>query len=126
MAGPAHHLDVLVAMEPSRTAEVITQLERLQADLKADLLAVQPDDLGARRARVALSVLRGVSQPTQIRGVVREVQTEVSAEERRLVRALRAVDFELRHLRSPEWKRAVSRLPRVVGLPRASKLLDPY
>lgn len=119
-------LDALVVEYPGLKPEIIAQLERLEVDLRADLKTVQPEDLNARRVRMAGSVLRGLAQPLAIPGVVRDVRTEVSAEERRLARALRVVDFELRHLRSPEWKRQVARLPRIMGVPSASKLLDPY
>jgi hypothetical protein len=119
-------LDVLVVMDPGLLSEIITYLEGMEVELRTELKAVQPKDLVVRRTRIAKSLLRGVASPAAIPGVVRDVQTEVSSEERDLMRALRAVDFELRHLRSPDWKRAASYLSRVMGVPSASKLLDRY
>jgi hypothetical protein len=117
-------LDVLVGMEPERVPGTIAALEGIIVDLRSELKEVRPDDLGARRSRIAKALLDGVVQPTRLRRAARVAAEEFPVEERRLARALRAVDHELRHLQSTTWKRRAARVPRVLGVPSASRLLD--
>jgi len=117
-------LDLLVVMDPDRQPGTIAALEGVRADLEAELDAVRPDDRAARRTRMTMTLLDGVTRPTRFREAAREAAREIPAEERRLARALRAVDHELRHLRSTTWKRQAARLPRILGVPSAAKLLD--
>jgi hypothetical protein len=117
-------LDLLVVMEPDRQPRTVVALEGMRVDLRAKLDAVRPVDRGARRTRMTKALFDGVARPATFREAAKEAAGEVSVEERRLARALRAVDHELRHLQSKPWKRQAARLPRMLGVPSASKLLD--
>lgn len=54
------------------------------------------------------------------------VEVEGTPEAKNLAKSARAVDFEIRHLKSPQWKRMVSKGTRVLGLPGLSTYLDRF
>lgn len=47
-------------------------------------------------------------------------------DERNLAASIRATEFEIRHLTSPIWKRRVAVVPRFMGVPAVSRLLDRF
>jgi hypothetical protein len=86
-------------------------------------------DKAAQAARMALKAVRpGLGQFKSVGGLVdqgKDLWDEFpTKDERNLAASARAVEFEIRHLAAPKWKRRAAAVPRFVGMPSLSKLLD--
>ena len=66
-----------------------------------------------------------MDDPAGLKHYAKQAMTELPPkEERNLASCVRAVRTEIHHQESPEWKRRVSKVPRVLGIPAASRVLD--
>ncbi len=120
--------------------ELVADLAALQGTLKEQLHAI-PEREGRpervrKHARDAAEVAWVAVRPgfkekiagarDLVAGARRVWDERADKEERNLAASIRAVEFELRHLESPTWKRRAAAVPRVAGLPALSKLLDRF
>lgn len=117
-------LDVRVQFDPTLEPELVRSLRKLKKALAAELTQIKPPT-SDRAERVWGHLKRMANDPLEIGRHSKDLWREVpDAEERNLAASIRAIDYELRHLTSPEWKRQVARIPRLVGIPKATRLLD--
>lgn len=125
-------LDVQTRFDPSLTDELRSSLAALQDELKRELMDNWPE----REGRVTRNLERaGFGKPwATLVPMLRTAELVKNAKEiwedrprkaeRNVAAAERAVDYELRHLDRPEWKRMVAKVPRGMGFPALNKLLD--
>jgi hypothetical protein len=122
--GEVAKLDVSCMLDPSRQPTVLAGLKDLESDLHRRLNEIRPDSR-QRRQRLRHHVLQMVADPADVVRHAKNAYAELpSAEERNLAASLRALEYELRHLASPGWKRLAHRVPRAFGMPAISKVLD--
>ena len=120
-------LDVAVDWASDELNDVVAGLESLQGALQKQIDAMRPPELRRRRLKNAAGLLTctvPVNGVSPFRVVHRFRDDLPGADERHLAKSLRAVDHELRHLRSPEWQRRVQAVPRYGGFPSANRLFD--
>jgi hypothetical protein len=117
-------LDVRCQLEPGLQSGTLESLRELEATLRGEWLEQRPDP--ADRRRRIVEHVRGISgRASSLSDAARRIKGELPPkEERELAASVRAVEYEIRHLEAPEWKRWVSKVPRTLGTPAVSKLLD--
>lgn len=117
-------LDTVVRYNPAAVGDLITSLKELRRQLRSELSASAPSS-GKRAKRTWTHIKHMATDPTEISSHAKKLRRELpDKSERNLSASLRACDYELRHLESPEWKRQAAKVPRLFGFPAASKLLD--
>jgi hypothetical protein len=117
-------LDVRCRLDPERQPEIVSRLREIESVIRSEWNAVRPDP-AARRRRIWNQLSSLGEDPSSFRSVVQGVRGELpKAEERNLATSVRALEYEIRHLESPEWKRVTAAVPRFLGVPIAARLID--
>lgn len=119
-------LDVRCQIDPPATGATVRGLHDLHAALREEWLGVRLPP-AQRRARLGEHLWALATDPREARSAWRGVKQDLpDSIERNLASAVRAVEYELRHLESPAWKRWAAKVPRAAGLPVAARLLDRF
>lgn len=117
-------LDVRCAVEPRTAPSIIDGLGELERSLRKEWDSIRPEP-GIRRNRLLGLMKQALDEPASVVDSAREAKEILPArEERELAASVRALEYELRYLESPEWKRAAAAVPRFMGVPAAQKLVD--
>jgi hypothetical protein len=117
-------LDVACSMDPARHPRVLTGLHVVEESLKLGLGEIRPSSKD-RRAIVIDQLRRARRDPGSAKAHLNNVKAEIPTKaERNLAASLRAIDYEIRHLNAPGWKRAVQSGARHVGASSLTRVLD--
>lgn len=117
-------LDVRAQLDPNLRPELMRSLKDLERSLARELIDTCPSQ-SKRAEHMWGHVKRMATEPTRIGKQSERLWRELpDSEERNLRGSIRVVDYELRYLESPDWKRNAAKVPRFFGLPAATKLLD--
>jgi len=117
-------LDVRAQNDPEFRPFMLPALQALEKSLSDDWNACRPQP-AARRSRLMGHLRAAIDNPTGIMDHARSAIAELPPqEERNLASSVRAVQYEIRYLEAPEWRRTASRLPRALGMPALSRALD--
>jgi hypothetical protein len=117
-------LDVRCQLEPGLQPRTVESLYELKASLTEEWLGLRPNPAERRRRIVDRFRGTGEERSSLMDAAARLKEELPTKEERNLAASIRAVDYEIRHLEAPEWKRRMSTVPRFFGAPTISKLLD--
>lgn len=117
-------LDVRCAQESALQSEVVARLKDIETKLHQEWDAARPNPADRRR-RVWGHLASLADDPSSFKSVVGKVKAELpQTEEKNLATSVRALQYEIRYLESPEWKRISSAIPRFFGVPIAARLID--
>ncbi len=117
-------LDVRAQNDPEFRPFLLPALQALEKSLTDDWTACRPQP-AARRSRLMGHLRAAIDDPTRIMDHARSAMAELPPqEERNLASSVRAVQYEIRHLEAPEWRRTASSVPRALGMPALSRALE--